>query len=651
MTASSTSTPPADTRPPRTWGGGLLGFGVTLGWSLHDVIVFLSSSKPSVVFELFPGWLGAVACGTLLGHLLGRRRFLLPVAVVLGIAMSLGPEGNVLFSRPRIWLPRAALSIVLAILLSELCARRLGRSRFRIALAVGVLTCAAATAYRTLAPPTSWLPVGFAEVLFVTAFVGRPGPRRWLTGLALAPLLFWTGTKALERTRPTRADLAAPVTTPATGAPNLLFVVLDTVRADHLAPYGYERVTTPHLDEFVQRHATRYTEARSSSSWTLPSHATLFTGLLPSEHGSTFPSIDAQPLRDEFVTLAERLREEGYETAAVVANTLFVVPQFGLDQGFEHFDDRRGCWVADYLALPQLAGYRMRAGHTPYRDAGDITRAALGWLESERRDDPFFLMLNYMDAHTPYRPPAPFDRAFEERMPADELHPRHDFSSLLYDRELAYLDSQLALLLEGLRALGLFENTVIVITSDHGEALGDRGNFGHSATLFEELVRVPLYVKPIGEGSPGTNGRYVNGADVHDMMLEQMGLKPEPREHPSGVIGEWHMGPRLSAEAKQSVERVLETSFDEDLVPAWLGWMEGRVKYLAFSHGWVGAFDLDRDPEERQPLSISPGARAEARAKAEAWWRRHPVAPDGREQVTDRETLNQLKALGYLDDE
>ena len=485
--------------------GCLLGLGVALGWSVHDASVFLTSGQPQAMLELLPGWLAALALAALLGWSFGRWVFLGPLALLVCIALSFDRASAPWLSPATIWLPKAGALMLLAFAAAWLCVMGLRRAPLLTGALAGFAACAALAAYRL--PDASWYPLGFAGLVLVASFLPKRGPRWIATLLLLSVATAWKSLDALESTAPSRADLADLPGPASPAAPNLVLVVLDTVRADHLAPYGYARVTTPHLDAFARDEATRFTQARSSSSWTLPSHASLFTGLLPSEHGAAYPGETAHPLRGEVVTLAERLRAAGYETAAVVANTLFIVPRLGMDQGFGHFDDRRGSFVGDYLALPQLAGLRLAVGHTPYRSAREITEAALQWLDARSPSEgrlaarPFFLMLNYMDAHRPYLPPSPFDKAFSDEVPEYALKPERKLHLLLYDRELMHLDSQLARLLERLRERGLFENTVVVVTADHGEAFGEHGRYGHSGTLFEELVHVPLYVKPAGAAS------------------------------------------------------------------------------------------------------------------------------------------------------
>jgi len=423
--------------------------------------------------------------------------------------------------------------------------------------------------------------------------------------------------------------------------PNLLLVVLDTVRADHLAPYGYERVTTPVLDAFVREEATLYTQARSTSSWTLPSHASLFTGLLPAVHGATHPRgtsedgntvnaarVPAQRLRPDVTTLAEILRDAGYRTGAVLGNGAFLDHRFGLDRGYEHYDARPGGVVGDYRALAQWLGLRPQAGQLPYRDAGTITDLALDWLERAPAEPPFFLTLNYMDAHTPYFPPAHTAGRLGAPVPRESIE--------LYDRELLWIDSQLARVLGALRERDVFDDTVIVITADHGEALGDHGLAGHNWHLYEELVRVPLYFKPAGGRATEREDERVQGTDVFGMALRAVGLEPPPRPE-AELTAEWYV--------MLGVPTPVSIGTARDVV----SWFEGGRKLIVTSLGEVEAFDLERDPEELAPLALDEAERAAAVRRARDWWKRHPP-PDEPGVELSEEDLERLRELGYAGD-
>ena len=428
-------------------------------------------------------------------------------------------------------------------------------------------------------------------------------------------------------------------------APDVVLIVLDTVRASRLAPYGHPRLTTPNLDAFARHHAVRYTNARSTSSWTLPSHASLFTGLMPAQHGATHPragadpehtvesaALPAQPLRPDVPTLASILRARGYRTGAVLANSAYLDPLFGLARGFEHYDARPGGFVRQYLPLAQLAGGPLRAGHLLYRDAKTITDLALDWIDATD-GRPLFLALNYMDAHSPCLPPPPFDTLFgpPAREPLELLaHERRD----QYDRALVYLDSELARLLERLER----DDALVVITSDHGEALGDHGYWSHSWVLYDPVVKVPLYVKPLGPRAAEEVAAPVTSADVFHLVLGELGIPVEPAPRDPGLVAEWYQ-----------VEHVPTSPVlaDKHVARDLLAWIEGQRKVIVASTGEVEVYDLALDPGERTPLAIGDDERQALLERARAWWAANPPPVWERAEVLDADDLERLHQLGY----
>jgi arylsulfatase A-like enzyme len=629
----------------------LLGATVLVGWFSLDVYVLLFAGEPVLVLDLLPATLAVIAAGAVSGPLTGGRPALAWIGVpLLAIVSKLFASGGADLPQAQLWLIRMAMLAWLATALASVLRTRLGYGALRAGLSLGALAALAQASYRLEAPREAWAFATGAVASFALGFVPRPLVRRALTLLVVAlPVGLIADRIASPRPHP-RPDLPPPEATAPANAPNLLIVVIDTLRADHMATYGYERVTTPGLDAFAREHATVYTQARSTSPFTLSSHASLFTGLQSVEHGSTHPSPIGRRIRADVPTLAERLREQGYQTAFIAANWLYLRPRYGLDRGFERFDSRPGgrSSVAEgfYLALAQLIGTNPEVGRTGHRSAERITDRALRWLDG-RRPDPFFLALNYLDVHSPYIPIRPFDRAFSDRQPRDLLTPEEDLIPLLYDREILYTDTHVTRLLDGLKASGLFENTVVIVTSDHGEAFGERGFREHCWTLYENVLHVPLLVKPVGPRSVAVNAQRTSGAAVHDIALRELGLL-EPGQSTSSVdanlIGEWY-GAEL-AEWKPPWVDDVEQSLLTDVV----AWFEGSRKVIVRSDGTVEAFDLDADPDERNPLALDAAARAAAVARAEAWWREHPPDPLESEEVDD-ETLEALRHLGYLGDE
>ncbi len=346
-----------------------------------------------------------------------------------------------------------------------------------------------------------------------------------------------------------RAGLGVSGPGVAANAPNLLWIVLDTLRADRMSVYGYARPTTPELEGWAKAGIT-FEMARSAAPWTLPSHVTMFTGLRPSEHGAC---ID-RPYCGPSPTLAEHLRTRGYSTAGIVANVRMCNAAYGVGRGFDHYVDYP--WRDEISLKAAVNNSALGAGLVEcarrmllpvpavypfsYRQRAPLIAAeGRRWLEdlagrpladSPRPTRPFFLFLNFMDVHGPYLPPAdargrfwhgpaptkndarPEDgwRAMIARDAADAAHRPERERELeavsrrlgdLYDECLAGLDRDLGRFLAGLRDRGFLANTWVVITADHGEHFGEHDHFGHGASLYNEQTRVPLIlIPPLGTG-------------------------------------------------------------------------------------------------------------------------------------------------------
>lgn len=449
---------------------------------------------------------------------------------------------------------------------------------------------------------------------------------------------------------------------PERGAP-LVLISIDTLRSDRLPAYGYDGLAAPRIDALAA-DSVLYERAYSHCPLTLPSHASLFTGLFPGQHEATHTRRDpdeetvldvrwpAQRLRDDVPTLAERLAEVGYQTAAIVSNSFYVGHEFGLDRGFEHFDDRPGSFVGHDLALVQMAGLRPRTGHLAYRDAERIGALARRWLDRKRRDRPFFLFINFMDAHWPFVPPPPFDRAFDDERPDRPLRPTRPLQALQYDRELLYLDHHVAALLDHLEQTGLVDGSLIVITSDHGEAFGEHGFHRHDKMLYEEVIKVPLYVKRPGAKSGGLSDEPVTGTDVYRMILRELGLPAPAPAAPRGMIGEWYRSQRMIRRSQAAAARGIVTADDlgpHDLDRDLIAWLDGSTKWIVSSRGAVEAYDLAADPGERRPLTPTADRIESAVARATAWWTAHPPQGTVNDEPIDEETRRRLRSLGYLD--
>jgi arylsulfatase A-like enzyme len=438
---------------------------------------------------------------------------------------------------------------------------------------------------------TAWALLAIGVAWRVTPLLERhaAGLRRRLL-LSFPLLLVLVGTSAgfvfggdwLKVRRETRRPL------PSKDAPNVLLVVLDTVRADRLSLYGYERATTPVLDKLARR-GIRFDRARAPAPWTLPSHATMFTGRWPHELGVKWGT----PVGTKFATVAEYLGSSGYATAGFVANTLICSSELGLDRGFTHYEDYvleqlspfRTAWLVDH-ALLLLSDLGLFLGRSPVawlfgplqetvfqplftmdrkKDAGMINRELLSWL-SQRREPgrPFFAFLNYYDAHAPYVLPAGAAYRFGEapQSQSDFMVLVEQWASIdkallppqlrslardCYDNCVAYLDERLGELFDELDRRGVLAHTILIVVSDHGEGLGERDLFDHGESLYSTEIRVPLVVVlPGGESSPRVVREPVSLRDLPATIVQLAGLErgsPIPgrslvdRPHPSAAVG------------------------------------------------------------------------------------------------------------------
>lgn len=371
-------------------------------------------------------------------------------------------------------------------------------------------------------------------VLRGARWVGTIGATLAIAGAVLVPRL------RESRERETIAGLpATPV-----GAPSVLLLILDTVRADDLTAYGASDSTSPRLAAWA-RQGVLFEQAYSTSSWTTPSHASLFTGQYPGVHGADFDVA----LAPEFLTLAEHLQEEGWATGGFTANLMATPIESGLAQGFIRYEDLQNSaeevlksttltqshnvlrfWATlrDGNGLGQAVRAFLRTDFTPRleedahdnKTAAEVRSSFTRWLDGVPAERPFFAFLNVFDAHAPYTPPRPYLTMFNEGRRA------HD----RYRGALRYLDDEVAGLLADLERLGRLENTIVVVTSDHGEQFGEHGLETHANSLYRQVLQVPLVVVAPGRVPAGLRlAHQVSGRDVPATILELAGVAGDPR--------------------------------------------------------------------------------------------------------------------------
>ena len=491
------------------------------------------------------------------------------------------------------------------------------------------------------------------------------------------PRLGWLVLSADQQAEPDR-----------TGRPDILLLVLDTVRADHMDLFGYERPTMPFVAQFARNEAAIAVASTAPGASSLESHGAMFTGMYPSSHGGHGPFVDdpdppsfGYPIRADVPMLAETLSDLGYRTAGISGNYA-VVGSFGLARGFRHHDAapgrkflaRRIAWLnrpLHYRAaagpiLPWLpAAWTRRTvtfdpGRPPYRRADAIVDLATSWIDANP-DPPFFLFLNLFDAHDPYLPPPEFDHRFVARpeglswtgFPDDELYrelvrgtARLSDDELRYlegqyDAALVFVDSQVRRLFDHLRRVGRYEDTLIFVVSDHGEGFMEHGLLRHSTSLYEPQVSVPFLVKlpRTWSGPPPPVSPYVQHVDIFPTVMELLG---EPV--PASVQGvAWGAG-RDHAFS----EAFAHLAWHEPLRREAVAVVQDGWKYIRTSRGTEEWYDLTRDPDETTNLAPLDEER---QAAALAILRRH-LAATYRERPTTAaatSTLDRLRSLGYVE--
>lgn len=341
---------------------------------------------------------------------------------------------------------------------------------------------------------------------------------------------------------------------------NVLFVVLDTVRKDHLVPYGYNQGTTPELSTFAAE-ATVFESAVASAPWTLPVHASLFTGLYPSQHGANQES----PYLDNATTLASILSTAGYDTACYSSNA-WITPYTGLTDGFNDHDSFFEVLPSDALSGPLASAWQAVNDNTYLRElasklvrVGAMAHATLASSEQADSKTPsiidrtksfidnsdsmhgWFAFINLMDAHLPYYPPAEYRKEFAPGVDPDAVCQNSkeynagartidnkEWKAIreLYDAEIAHMDAELGRLFDWLRETGQWEDTTIVVCADHGELHGEHGLYGHEFALYDELINVPLLVKhPRLEADRRDD--LVELLDLYHTILDALDVEPD----------------------------------------------------------------------------------------------------------------------------
>lgn len=416
-------------------------------------------------------------------------------------------------------------------------------------------------------------------------------------------------------------------------APNVLLIVLDTVRAKNLSLYGYNRPTTPALERLAKT-GVLFEQAFSTAPWTLPAHASMFTGRFPGELSTNWSTA----LDTLYPTLAEVFSAHGYLTAGFVANTWYCSYETGLSRGFMHYEDyvlasehvilhsSLGRFLSGSPKIRRLLGYYDIVGR---KSAAQINRNFLAWL-SQREQRPFFAFLNYFDAHDPYLPPPPYDEKFgpqnlrkkslirykdhggawlmKRQFTQDALQQELD----AYDGAIAYLDSHVGSLVAALQHRNLLDNTLIIITSDHGEQFGEHGLFDHANSLYMPLLHVPLLMVLPGRIPAGiTVSEAVSLRDLPSTIVDLLQSKWDTRFPGNSLAQHWTAAQRLAssaatpmlAEVSQGIRRPPEYPVSKGDMKSLL---VGNYHYIRTGDNSEELYDVERDPFEEHDLTRSP---------------------------------------------
>ena len=423
--------------------------------------------------------------------------------------------------------------------------------------------------------------------------------------------------------------------------PNIILIVIDTLRADHLGCFGYHRNTSPNIDAFAAE-SVLFTKAVCTAPWTTPSIASIMTSCYSSTLGMSGPP---KPIPPQFPCLAEVLGQNGYTTFGLVSH-LYAAGRLGFARGFDAFDES------------------FMAGHHAV-SSSSVTGRALTFLKQERRK-PFFAFLHYFDPHYNYVLHSKYDfypdykgdvtsgddiKSLRGRigdLSADDL----GYLQALYDSEVAHTDEHVGRLLEEIKKLGLYDNSIIIITSDHGEELGERGHIGHRIKLYQEMIHVPLMIKPPGAPAKVFD-RYVSLLDLAPTILKCVDLSM-----PDGIEGVPIDLTTLDHFADRAVFSETNWSqYVDSVIFKGQKLIYYRKRDPEFEKPLLKTaeqfYDLSKDPGEEKILTAEPvDIERSIRGLLLKWFNRisknRSPRPQTGKPLFNEEEMKKLKSLGYV---
>jgi arylsulfatase A-like enzyme len=469
--------------------------------------------------------------------------------------------------------------------------------------------------------------------------------------------------------------------------PNIILISIDTLRADHLSCYGYKRPTTPQLDR-IAAEGILFKNAYSTAVWTPPAHASMLTGLYPSQHGT----VNFRKLNDKIPTIAQTLRDHGFATAGFVNNP--AVGEFvGLDRGFTDFFEIWEGVTSKYLLIRGIHFlYRKWLGLLGVQDHGakKTNELAKEWLAAHAVDErPFFMFLHYIEPHNPIDAPYPYKKKFVEVNGAAALDmekiQKVAFNPLvcytdnlklneseraylisLYDGEIAYVDSMVGEVIESLRAMKILDDTMVIITADHGEHFGEHGHYSHTSSLYQPIVHIPLIIRyPRAYPAAELFEPPVQHVDIFPTLLDLLNIADDSLNNLPGlsllprngrleirrdrqILAEWEG--KIPTFVKRRLSNSTNASYVEGLFTAKMQMiLEAGEKYIYGEDGREELYNLSADPGELNNLASADKARCQYLKKLmmEILKTELPQqeSPEG---VMDEQVKERLKGLGYL---
>jgi arylsulfatase A-like enzyme len=470
--------------------------------------------------------------------------------------------------------------------------------------------------------------------------------------------------------------------------PNVVLIIIDTLRADHLSCYGYPQKTTPNIDALALQ-AVKYNHAYATAPWTLPSIASLMTGMYPVGHGADRlnatdavdnPALAIAGLNKKYTPLAALLKNSGYTTAGVIS-CVFLRNKFGLNQGFDYYDEHipsagnimRTCAAVSFLNIFfPINDVLISKGHDDKRIGDQVNASVIDWLNQYKNTDPFFLLVHYFDVHQPYFPkklglqsvPYSIKSRYAkcanysdlEKQITDSviqgqkklLPDEKEFLTKNYDDHIVSVDAKIGQLFSHLKEMNLYDESMIIIVADHGEAFGEHDLMLHGICLYEDNLHVPLIIKyPLSDQKKGTVDYPVSLTGFVPTVLSYLSLRIPDYVQGAPFPDQQHQVIFANNVKIPSPPWRLPDSINTDTVAL----QQNGYKLIKFINKHDQLFDLKKDPHETMNIiskddSPNPKLQAEMKTYIQKYSKNRSTKTDNQNGV--KATLESLRNLGYV---